>query len=49
MGHGKRVQYYMGSAFFTITVRGVILSMFIRPGYSLADTKTVLLALCVHQ
>lgn len=27
MGHGKRVQYYMGSAFFTITVRGVDLSI----------------------
>lgn len=30
-----------GLGFFTITVRGVILSMFIRLGYSLADTKTV--------
>lgn len=45
MGHGKRVQYYMGSAFYYHCQRRC-LSIFIRPGYSLADTKLLLASVC---
>lgn len=45
MGHGKRVQYYMGSSFYYHCQRRC-LSMFIRPGYSLADTKLLLASVC---